>query len=195
MGKIFKKQIKLSEYAKIKSITYRTAWQRFKDNLIPNSYKDETGHVYINVDESNSRGNRAVIYSRVSSNDRKQSLVEQQKRLEEFSIIKGFTIVDSYKEIASGMNDNRPILNKIFNNDDWDVLVIENKDRLTRFGFNYIESLLNKQNKSIIVVNTTDDDKIDLMKDLISVIYSFSARMYGLRRRKNKTEIMNFLES
>lgn len=189
-----KKQIKLSEYAKIKSITYRTAWQHFKNNLIPNSYKDETGHVYINLDD-NSLGNNAVIYARVSSNDRKTSLIEQQKRLEEFSNLKGFNIVKSYKEIASGMNDNRPMLNKIFNDDNWDVLVIENKDRLTRFGFNYIEKLLKIQGKSIMVVNTTDDDKTDLMKDLISVIYSFSARMYGLRRRKNKEEIVNFLES
>jgi len=131
MKTIFKNQIKLSEYAKIKSITYRTAW----------------------------------------------------------------SIINSYKEIASGMNDNRPILNKILNNDDWDVLIVENKDRLTRFGFNYIEKLLTKQNKKIIVINETDDDKTDLMKDLISVIYSFSARMYGLRRKKNKEEIINFPES
>ena len=43
-------------------------------------------------------------------------------------------------------------------------------------------------------INKTDDDKEDLMKDLISIIYSFSARMYGLRRKKNKQEIIDFLE-
>lgn len=194
MKTIFKNQIKLSEYAKIKSITYRTAWSHFKNGLIPNSYKDDTGHVYINLVNCD-ENNKAVIYARVSSNDRKSSLIEQQKRLEEFAKIKNYEIINSYKEIASGMNDNRPILNKILNNDDWDVLIVENKDRLTRFGFNYIENLLTKQNKKIIVINETDDDKTDLMKDLISVIYSFSARMYGLRRKKNKEEIINFLES
>ena len=78
--------------------------------------------------------------------------------------------------------------------DDWDILIVENKDRLTRFGFNYIELLLNKLNKKIIVVNKNDNDKTDLMSDLISIIYSFSARMYGLRKRKNKNEIKEFLE-
>ena len=48
--------------------------------------------------------------------------------------------------------------------------------------------------KKIIVVNNADDSKEDLMKDLISVIYSFSARMYGLRRKKSKQEIIDFIE-
>jgi len=93
------------------------------------------------------------------------------------------------------MNDNRQILNKVFENDNWTYLIIENKDRLTRFGFNYIKKLLNKLNKEIIVINETDNDNEDLIKDLVSIIYSFSARMYGLRRRKNKTEVIKFLES
>ena len=48
--------------------------------------------------------------------------------------------------------------------------------------------------KKIIVLNNTQDDKEDLMKDLVSVIYSFSARMYGLRRKKNKEDIIKFIE-
>lgn len=92
------------------------------------------------------------------------------------------------------MNDNRTILNKILKNPDWDILLVENKDRLTRFGFNYIQTLLENNGKTILVVNNADNDKEDLMKDLISVIYSFSARMYGLRRKKSKQEIIDFIE-
>ncbi len=65
---------------------------------------------------------------------------------------------------------------------------IEHKDRLTRFGFNYIETLLALQDRHIEVVNPAEDDKQDIMQDLISVIYSFSARLYGRRRAKRKTE-------
>lgn len=189
------KIIKLSDYAKYKKITYRTAWNHFIDNKIDGSYKDSTGHVYIKVTEDSDIENNAIVYARVSSNERKESLNSQQKRLEEFVALKGFNLIKSYKEIASGMNDKRPILNKILNNNDWKYLIIENKDRLTRFGFNYIENLLNKQGKEIIVLNKSIDDSEDLMKDLISIIYSFSARMYGLRRKKNKQDIINFLES
>ena len=86
-------------------------------------------------------------------------------------------------------------LNKIFQRTDWDILLVENKDRLTRFGFNYIKTLLEQQGKKIITINDTDDSKEDLMKDLISVIYSFSTRMYGLRRKKTKKEIIEFIEN
>jgi len=185
--------IKLSEYARKKSITYKTAWNHFKKGMIDGAFLDNTNHVLIPI--NNNLNNNCIIYARVSSNDRKQSLIDQQKRLEEFANLKGYNIVGSYKEIASGMNDKRIILNKILNNDDWNILIIENKDRLTRFGFNYIKTLLNKQNKEIIILNTIDNDKQDLMKDLISIFYSFSARMYGLRRKKNKQDIIKFIEN
>lgn len=187
------KYIKLSDYARNKSITYKTAWNHYKKGLIDNAFLDETNHVLIPVKPHSN--NRVVIYARVSSNERKDSLINQQQRLEEFANLKGYEIVGSYKEIASGMNDNRPVLNKILNDNSWDILLIENKDRLTRFGFNYIQTLLSNQNKQLIIMNNSSDDNDDLMKDLVSVIYSFSARMYGLRRKKNKEEIIKFIES
>jgi predicted site-specific integrase-resolvase len=184
---------KLSEYAKIKGITYKTAWNHFKKGIISGAFLDESNHVLIPIKKE--INNKAIIYARVSSNERKESLLNQQKRLEDYASHKNFEIISSYKEIASGMNDNRPILNKILNDNSWNVLIVENKDRLTRFGFNYIKNLLKKQNKEILVLNQTDNDNDDLMKDLVSVIYSFSARMYGLRRKKNKEEIIKFIES
>jgi len=73
--------------------------------------------------------------------------------------------------------------------------VVEHKDRLTRFGFNYIETLLNKEGRKIEVVNLAEDEKSDLMQDLVSIIYSFTTKMYGLRRSKRKTEeIVKLLE-
>lgn len=188
------KEIKLSDYARLKSVSYRTAWNRFIHGKLPNAYKDEFGHVYVKLDES-LENNKTIVYARVSSNDRKNSLIEQQSRLENYAKLNGLNLIGSFKEIASGMNDTRPILNKILLREDWDILLIENKDRLTRFGFNYIKTLCESKGKKILITNTSESDKEDLMKDLISVIYSFSARMYGLRRRKNKKEIIKFIES
>lgn len=186
------KYIKLSEYARLKDVTYKTAWNRFIEGKLPNAFKDESCHIYVSLDNN---GKNTIVYARVSSNERKQSLKEQKSRLENYAKLNGLYLLDSYKEIASGMNDNRPILNKILQRDDWDILLVENKDRLTRFGFNYIKTLCESKGKKIIVTNTTEDDKEDLMKDLISIIYSFSARMYGLRRKKNREEIIKFIES
>ena len=186
------KYIRLSEYARLKDVTYKTAWNRFIEGKLPNAFKDESGHIYVSLDNN---GKNTIVYARVSSNERKQSLKEQKSRLENYAKLNGLDLLDSYKEIASGMNDNRPILNKILQRDDWDILLVENKDRLTRFGFNYIKTLCESKGKKIIVTNTTEDDKEDLMKDLISIIYSFSARMYGLRRKKNRKDIIKFIES
>lgn len=179
------KDYTLREYAEYYNLTYRTLWNKFKEGKLLNAYKDEFGHIRVKK-KLDSISDRTIVYARVSSNDRKESLKEQQARLENYAILNKLNLVDSYKEIASGMNDDRKVLNKIFQRTDWDILLVENKDRLTRFGFNYIKTLLEQQGKKIIVINNTDDNKEDLMKDLISVIYSFSARMYGLRRKKNE---------
>jgi len=69
-------------------------------------------------------------------------------------------------------------------------IVVEHKDRLTRFGFNDIELLLTQRGCIIEVVNLADDGKEDLVEDLVSIIYSFCARLYGKRRAKRKTEVI-----
>jgi len=65
---------------------------------------------------------------------------------------------------------------------------VEHKDRLTRFGFKYIETLMELQDRKIEVINNLDDDKDDLIQDFISIITSFCARIYGQRRSKRSTE-------
>ena len=58
------KDIKLSDYAKMKSVTYRTVWNRFKQGKLPNAYMDETNHVYVSLEDSNC-GNKTIVYARV----------------------------------------------------------------------------------------------------------------------------------
>lgn len=185
---------KLSDYAKKFKVTYRTAWNRYKAGKIDGAFMDETNHVLIPIYNIEKLKNVA-LYARVSNSDRKDNLDRQSERLYNFAINNGYIIKHNIKEIGSGLNDQRKKLIKLFSEDDWDILIVENRDRLTRFGFNYIETLLQNNNKKIIVINENNDDKTDLIQDLISIIYSFSARMYGLRRRKNKQEILKFLEN
>jgi putative resolvase len=64
--------------------------------------------------------------------------------------------------------------------------VVEHKNRLTRFGFKYIETLLAMQGRSIEVVNSTENPLEDLIADLVSIIYSFSARLSGKGEQKGK---------
>lgn len=68
------------------------------------------------------------------------------------------------------------------------LIVVEHKDRLARFGLNYIERLLGLQGRKIEVINDQSNDRDDLMQDFVSIITSFCARLYGLRRNKRRTE-------
>jgi len=87
------------------------------------------------------------------------------------------------------MNDNRTQLNKLLN-EPIGTIIVDNKDRLTRFGFNYINSLYTRMGGSIIVINSDESEEADLMKDLISVITSFCCRLYGMRRGYNKAKLI-----
>jgi predicted site-specific integrase-resolvase len=189
------KYYKLSDYAKQHSVTYRTAWNRFKAGKIPNAFKDDDGHVLIKLPNSKYDLQKVAIYARVSSNENKSNLIAQAERLKHYATARGYQIVMVVMEVGSGVNDNRKKFSKLLIDDSWGTLIVEHKDRCTRFGFNYIEILLNQYGRQIEVVNVAEDEKSDLMQDLIAIITSFSARMYGLRRSKRKTEqIINCLE-
>lgn len=90
--------------------------------------------------------------------------------------------------MGSGLNDNRKKLIDLFNDKTVDVIIVEHKDRLTHFGFNYIKTLLAMQNRKIEVVNQVIDEREDLITDFTSIITSFCARVYGQRRTKRETE-------
>ena len=132
--------------------------------------------------------NGVAIYCRVSSSENKSNLDSQAKRLVQYAEAKGYQIVSVTKEIGSGVNDNRKKLIKLLNEDNYHLIIVEHKDRLTRIGFNYLKVLLNKQGKDIEVVNLAEEQTEDLMQDFSSIITSFWARIYGLRRSKRKTE-------
>lgn len=79
-------------------------------------------------------------------------------------------------EIASGLNDHRPKLIKLLSDTSIGIIVIEHKDRLTRFGFHYIEQLLATQGRTLEVIFPSDTDN-DLVDDLVAVIMSMAARI------------------
>jgi predicted site-specific integrase-resolvase len=68
------------------------------------------------------------------------------------------------------------------------LIVVEHKERLTRFGFRYLETLLRGQGRAIEVVNLAENGTEEVLADLTSIIYSLCTRLYGQRRAKRKTE-------
>ena len=140
-------------------LKYNTVWKHYKAGKIPGAIKHE-GSVLIPVPTNDIKtpGNRVITYARVSNDENKQDCVKQSERLYNYSINSGYQIVKQVQEYASGLNENRPKLWWILNNpQDWDILLIEHKDRLTRVGYYYIEKLVENTGNKIIVVNKTND--------------------------------------
>ena len=182
--------MKLSQFAKLKGVHYRTAFNWFHAGKIPGAYQMDTGTIIVPnepINQPTSDPKRVVIYGRVSNYSRKEELNYQIKRIEDYAIAKGYSIDKVYKEVASGMNDKRKILWSMLDSNPT-LIIIENKARLTRFGFEYLEKLLLKQNCKIEVIHKDSTDEADLIKDLVSIITSFCCRLYGLRRGRNKAK-------
>lgn len=70
------------------------------------------------------------------------------------------------------------------------AIFVEHKDRLTRFGFHYFETLLPMIGCELVVVNRDAEDKSDMVKDLISIVTSFCCRLYGMRRGQIKSHVI-----
>ena len=185
--------IKLSKWAKDNGYTYMGAYLKYKRGQLPGAFVNESNSIFVEIKDPTKPEplpDVAVIYSRCSSSKQREDAERQRSRLENYAISNGYTIKDSYIEIASGMNEHRKILNKILDRTDYKYLIVENKDRLSRFGFYYIEKYLQSKGVEVIVVNQSTDisNEDELMNDLVSVITSFCARLYGNRRSKNKKE-------
>jgi len=149
-----------------------------------------TGTIIITESDDDVRPQKIVIYARVSSSENRPNLHSQADRLVGYCAAKGYQVNKIVKEVGSGVNDNRKQLQKILADTSFTVIVVEHKDRLTRFGFNYIETLLEGQGRRIEVVNLAENSKADLREDLVAIIYSFCAGLYGQRRGKRKTEMI-----
>lgn len=143
-------------------------------------------------DDTNVR--QDVIYARVSTHKQKVSgdLNRQIDKLKLFAIDKNVNNLLVISDIGSGLNDNRKGLNKLIElilSGQVNRIFISYKDRLTRFGFNYIKQLCDFNNTEIVIVSSEENDKsldVELSEDIISIVHSFSGKLYGMRSELRK---------
>lgn len=135
---------------------------------------------------------RDIIYARVSSHDQQDHgdldrqalfLIENTENLKNVLVL---------KEVGSGLNDNRKQLQKLLTmvcNNEVNKVYITYKDRLTRFGYHYLETMFSAHGVEIVVVKDEKQNKSvqeELVEDMMSLIASFSGKLYGMRSKKNK---------
>jgi excisionase family DNA binding protein len=140
---------------------------------------------------------RAVIYVRVSSHGQRSDLERQIQYLSEYCSSKGYRVVEAISDVASGLKTDRRGLVKLLNyvvNREIEVVVVTYRDRLTRFGFEYLEYFFNQYGVRIEVVfgEEPKDAYQELVEDLIEIVTSFAGKLYGLRSRKKKRLVEGF---
>ena len=176
--------MKLSAYAKKLGISYKTAWRWYSDGRL-DAYQTETGTIIVREQSAAPLG--VALYARVSSADQRGDLERQVERLQTYAIARGYKVDKVVAELASGLNDTRPKLTALLKDSSIGVIVVEHRERLTRFGYNYIVTLLEMQGRRVEVV-FPQETKDDLVEDFIAVITSMCARLYGRRGNKNRSE-------
>jgi putative resolvase len=177
--------MKISKYAKLKDVTTRTVWRWIKEGKLKTE-KSSTNRTSIILEQEKELN--VAIYCRVSSSENKDNLERQKNRLIDYCNAKGYKVSKIICEIGSGLNDERPKLESILLDPIINLIVIEHKDRLARFGLNYIIKLLQLNNRNVEIINVQENNEKDLMEDFVSIITSFCSRLYGRRRNKRKTE-------
>lgn len=133
-----------------------------------------------------------AIYARVSTKKQKDDLERQINHLKIFAVGHNPKNLVVKSDIASGLNDNRKELNQLIDlvqNNKINRIFIMYKDRLTRFGFNYIKRICDFHNTEIIIVSNEENDKSlqeELAEDIIAMIHSSSDKLYGMRHKISK---------
>ena len=179
--------MKLSQYAKRAGVSYKTAWRWWKQGQL-DAYQTPTGTVIVRDATAPAPiTGRVALYARVSSADQKSELERQMQRLRDYAAAKGYAVSKEVSEIASGLNDHRPKLAKLLTDPTIGTLIVEHRDRLTRFGYEYIRQLLETQGRHLEVLFPSDTEN-ELVDDFVAVITSMAARIYGRRNSKRRAE-------
>lgn len=136
-----------------------------------------------------------VIYCRVSTSNQKSDLRTQEETINQFSVKNGIIISKQFCEISSGMNLQRKEFQNLLNMvmlHKIDKILITYRDRLTRLHFEFLEKLFREFGTQIIVLNDIDNSKTseqEFFEELVSMIHSFSMKMYS-KRRKQKLDLI-----
>jgi putative resolvase len=180
---------KLSDWAKENGVHYRTAMVWMHEGKLPVSVVRTPGGHYRVVENAPVAltSGKSVLYGRVSSHDQKADLTRQMERLRSFASGLGLQDVEAVEELGSGLNGKRPKLLKLLADPGVTRIVVEHRDRLARFGVEYIEAALQAQGRSLVVAEA-GEQKLDIVQDFIDVVTSMCARIYGRRAASNRAK-------
>jgi putative resolvase len=178
--------VKLKEWAREQGVSYRTALNWFHAGTLPVAARQlPTGTIL--VEPPGVSSGRTVAYCRVSPADQRDDLERQAGRVAEECGKRGITLNATVTEIGSGLNGHRVKLRKLLADPMVTRIVVEHRDRLARFGVEHLEAALAATGRGLIVLNP-DEVKDDLVRDMVEVLTSMCARLYGRRSAARRAQ-------
>jgi putative resolvase len=178
----------LKEWAVANGVHPHTAYRWFREGTLPVPAKrvgPRTILVNIDAPASPSAAGGAGLYARVSSHDQRGDLERQVARLSEWAAKAGQPVVRIESETASGVNGGRPKARRLLADARVTTVVVEHRDRLGRMNTELVEAALEAAGRRLVVLDEGEVQD-DLVRDMVEVLTSFCARLYGCGSAKNR---------
>lgn len=198
--------MKSQEVLKLLHITRATLCKyvknkKIKATMMPNgqyNYDEDSVFQLANI----AIDRKCVIYARVSTQKQKNDLKNQVQTLRNFANEKGIIVNHVYEDVASGLNYDRGEFQNMVNdiiNHQIKIVIISNKDRLTRVSFDMWKQLFKQFHCELIVANEdenkNDNSDNEIFSDIISLLHCFAMKMYSNRRKKKINLIKEDIEN
>ena len=182
--------MRLKEWAAQQGIHYQTAWKWFRDGKLPvPALQTPSGTILVQpaADTTPSEDGGLGLYARVSSHDQRTDLDRQVSRLSQWVAAASASarVVRVEAEVASGMTGRRPKLRRLLADPAVRTVVVTHRDRLARMNTELVEAARWAHGRRLVVL---DDGEVteDLVRDMVEVLTSFCARLYGRRSARNR---------
>lgn len=171
--------VKLSDWARRTGITYHTAYKWFRNGTLPvPAYQTKSGSILVDVPAE--QPGETVVYARVSSADQRNGLALQVARVCEWATGEGMSVDRVVTEVGSALNGARRRFLRVLADPKVSTVVCEHRDRVCRFGFEYVEAAMAAHGRRIVVLDDSEIDD-DLVRDMTEVLTSLCARAHGRR--------------
>ena len=176
----------LTQWARSQGVHPQTAYRWFREGILPvPAVRVNQRTVLVNPDRGDAVVGGVGLYARVSSHDQKADLDRQVARLTGWAADAGGQVVRVEAEVGSGMNGARAKVRRLLADPKVTVVVVEHRDRLGRVNTELVESALWAHGRRLVVLDAGEVHD-DLVRDMVEVLTSLCARLYGRGSARNR---------
>jgi putative resolvase len=181
--------VNLSDWADRVGVSKHTAYRWYREGTLPVPSRRAGRLILVDVADGGgsvtAAAGRTVLYARVSSHDESSDLERQVARMTAWATAQGLPVDEVVTEVASAISAKRKKLQRVLSDPSVANVIVERRDRLARFGVEYLEAALSAQGRRVLVVDPGEVNG-DLVRDMTDVLTSFCARLYGRAGARNR---------